>query len=153
MNLKLTIIFSTASGPPNFKRANVPQTKYMSNGLPTPVDSDNGGGPVQHPSNFVQISNGINCLACRSFHPLGQCPLKLAGVEHCNLCGMAHFGSARVCPHIQSETQVSFFYKLMHISVSRIADEIIRFAPCSNPSNTPTNLSTLLRRRDGICVA
>ncbi|KAK3698880.1 hypothetical protein LTR37_016757 [Vermiconidia calcicola] len=30
----------------------------------------------------------------------------MAGVEYCNLCGMAHFGSARVCPHIQSETQV-----------------------------------------------
>ncbi|TKA71091.1 hypothetical protein B0A55_08337 [Friedmanniomyces simplex] len=29
-----------------------------------------------------------------------------AGVEYCNLCGMAHFGHARVCPHIQSETQV-----------------------------------------------
>lgn len=46
-------------------------------------------------------------MACRSFHEQGKCPLKLAGVEHCNLCGMAHYGSARVCPHIQSETQVS----------------------------------------------
>ncbi|EMC92106.1 hypothetical protein BAUCODRAFT_569387 [Baudoinia panamericana UAMH 10762] len=52
------------------------------------------------------IPNGLNCLACKTYHSAGSCPLKLAGVEHCNLCGIAHFGHARVCPHIQSETQV-----------------------------------------------
>ena len=46
------------------------------------------------------------CQACGHTHPIGSCPLKLAGVEHCNICGMAHFGHARVCPHIKSETQV-----------------------------------------------
>jgi len=32
--------------------------------------------------------------------------LKLAGAENCPLCGLAHFGHARLCPHINSETQV-----------------------------------------------
>ena len=44
--------------------------------------------------------------ACGTFHEPGYCPIKLAGPEFCNLCGMAHFGIARTCPHIQSETQV-----------------------------------------------
>lgn len=48
----------------------------------------------------------VNCPACRSQHPRGACPLKAAGVEHCNLCGLAHYGQARTCPHIRSETQV-----------------------------------------------
>ncbi|TKA69138.1 hypothetical protein B0A49_06317 [Cryomyces minteri] len=30
----------------------------------------------------------------------------LAGVEFCNLCGIAHYGESRTCPHINSETQV-----------------------------------------------
>ncbi|KAF2137238.1 uncharacterized protein K452DRAFT_321932 [Aplosporella prunicola CBS 121167] len=46
------------------------------------------------------------CPACRKTHAVGACPLKIAGPEHCNLCGLAHFGIARVCPHIGSETQV-----------------------------------------------
>lgn len=32
--------------------------------------------------------------------------MKIAGVEFCNICGMAHFGHGRVCPHFKSETQV-----------------------------------------------
>ncbi|KAF2274723.1 uncharacterized protein EI97DRAFT_434949 [Westerdykella ornata] len=46
------------------------------------------------------------CIACHQTHALGACPLKIAGVEHCGLCGLAHFGHARTCPHIKSETQV-----------------------------------------------
>ncbi|KAB8342853.1 hypothetical protein FH972_022451 [Carpinus fangiana] len=46
------------------------------------------------------------CMACGTWHPQGYCPYKLAGYERCNLCGLAHFGVARTCPHIQSETQV-----------------------------------------------
>lgn len=46
------------------------------------------------------------CLACEGHHPKGQCPLKLAGVEHCGLCGLAHFGHKRTCPHLNSELQV-----------------------------------------------
>lgn len=46
------------------------------------------------------------CIACRKPHPPGACDLKVAGVEHCGLCGLAHFGHSRTCPHIKSETQV-----------------------------------------------
>ncbi|KAI9727794.1 MAG: hypothetical protein M1834_007941 [Cirrosporium novae-zelandiae] len=46
------------------------------------------------------------CLACDEFHPKGYCPLKLAGVEYCPLCGLAHVGYARTCPHLNSERQV-----------------------------------------------
>ncbi|KAI9932811.1 hypothetical protein MW887_009063 [Aspergillus wentii] len=46
------------------------------------------------------------CVACNMNHPLGYCRLKIAGVEHCGLCGIAHFGFSRTCPHLRSETQV-----------------------------------------------
>ncbi|KAH7346025.1 hypothetical protein BKA66DRAFT_576699 [Pyrenochaeta sp. MPI-SDFR-AT-0127] len=46
------------------------------------------------------------CPACRKPHPQGACELKVAGVEYCGLCGLAHYGHARTCPHIKSETQV-----------------------------------------------
>ncbi|KAL6721421.1 hypothetical protein ACLMJK_000524 [Lecanora helva] len=48
----------------------------------------------------------IHCALCRTVHPEGYCPLKLGGVEHCGLCGLAHFGYARTCPHLQSITQL-----------------------------------------------
>lgn len=48
----------------------------------------------------------VFCHACHKQHPRGACQLKAAGVEHCGLCGLAHFGHARTCPHIKSETQV-----------------------------------------------
>ncbi|GFF27782.1 chromatin remodeling factor mit1 [Aspergillus udagawae] len=47
------------------------------------------------------------CFVCAKHHPLGSCPLKQAGVEHCGLCGLAHYGIARTCPHLRSETQVA----------------------------------------------
>lgn len=54
-----------------------------------------------------QQSNPVHlCIACNAPHRVGYCPLKLAGPEHCNLCGLAHFGVSRTCPHIRSETQV-----------------------------------------------
>ncbi|KFY26250.1 hypothetical protein V493_04199 [Pseudogymnoascus sp. VKM F-4281 (FW-2241)] len=51
------------------------------------------------------------CLACDSVHAVGQCPSKRAGVEHCGLCGMAHYGftqsgSEAACPSLSSEIQV-----------------------------------------------
>lgn len=46
------------------------------------------------------------CIACKRRHPVGSCPLKLAGVELCPLCAQPHFGSVGVCPHIKSETMV-----------------------------------------------
>ncbi|PLB40109.1 putative chromatin remodeling complex subunit (Chd3) [Aspergillus candidus] len=54
-----------------------------------------------------QLENIPPCLACNQSHPLGHCRLKLAGVEHCGLCGLAHFGHGRTCPHFKSETMVA----------------------------------------------
>lgn len=45
------------------------------------------------------------CLACDTSHSVGYCPLKLANVEHCPLCGIAHYGHQRTCPHLNSITQ------------------------------------------------
>lgn len=53
-----------------------------------------------------KAENPIPHFACGTHHAVGHCPIKLAGPETCNLCGLAHFGIARTCPHIQSETQV-----------------------------------------------
>lgn len=47
-----------------------------------------------------------HCSACDEEHPMGWCRLKLAGVEHCGLCGIAHLGHSRTCPHLNDETQV-----------------------------------------------
>lgn len=47
------------------------------------------------------------CPACDEIHPIGYCRLRLAGVEHCGLCGLAHSGHARTCPHLNSEVQVA----------------------------------------------
>ncbi|KAF3389210.1 Chromatin remodeling factor mit1 [Penicillium rolfsii] len=46
------------------------------------------------------------CIACNQYHLLGRCRLKQAGVEHCPLCGLAHFGGRRACTHFHSETQL-----------------------------------------------
>ena len=53
-------------------------------------------------------SNGgqRKCVACDGYHAVGYCPLKVAGVEHCGLCGLAHYGHQRQCPHLNSEMQV-----------------------------------------------
>jgi chromodomain-helicase-DNA-binding protein 4 len=38
---------------------------------------------------------------------MGWCRLKIAGVEHCGLCGLAHLGHMRTCPHLNDENQVA----------------------------------------------
>jgi hypothetical protein len=85
---------------PTFRRAIVPQPYVPSVDLTT-----NGNTPGAANGNATPPAM-INCTACRKYHMVGSCPIKVAGVEYCNLCGMAHYGHARVCPHIQSETQV-----------------------------------------------
>lgn len=47
------------------------------------------------------------CVACQQRHVPGHCPLRLAGVEFCGLCGLAHWGGRRACPHLQSGVQIS----------------------------------------------
>lgn len=62
--------------------------------------------PPQFPGMDGANSPPVKCAACEHHHPTGSCPLKLAGVEYCPLCGIAHFGRGRTCPHISSVTQL-----------------------------------------------
>ncbi|KAK5216594.1 hypothetical protein LTR72_010517 [Exophiala xenobiotica] len=47
------------------------------------------------------------CSACGEQHAMGWCRLKVAGVEHCGLCGIAHLGHGRTCPHLNDNRQVA----------------------------------------------
>lgn len=63
--------------------------------------------PIRSPFEPTHLThNNHFCPACLKHHPSGACELKAAGVEHCGLCGLAHYGQGRTCPHIRSETQV-----------------------------------------------
>ena len=78
-----------------FKRAKIPSL--------TPSDvllsaSTNG---TNAPVNII-----MQCIACGDLHKVGYCPLKLAGTELCNLCGLPHYGYQRTCPHLNSITQL-----------------------------------------------
>jgi chromodomain-helicase-DNA-binding protein 4 len=78
----------------SFKRAQVPSIPTQTDGI---YDAQYQGLP----------SALYDCLACGDRHQVGYCPLKQAGVEHCGLCGLAHFGHQRTCPHLHSEVQVA----------------------------------------------
>ncbi|KAM3425624.1 hypothetical protein BST61_g7569 [Cercospora zeina] len=99
---------TTTKDYPTFKRAIVPAPNASTPADPTAATFAAGNGDPRVSGERSQKIEppGISCRACARYHPVGSCPLKLAGVEFCNLCGMAHYGHARVCPHIQSETQV-----------------------------------------------
>jgi chromodomain-helicase-DNA-binding protein 4 len=73
--------------------------------------------PIRNPLALAYgaYSNHV-CPACRKNHPQGACDLKVAGVEHCGLCGLAHYGYSRTCPHIKSETQVREMLKALKSS-------------------------------------
>ncbi|KAJ5679641.1 hypothetical protein N7462_007885 [Penicillium macrosclerotiorum] len=62
--------------------------------------------PLELPLTLDGTTDLPQCIACGQHHILGSCPLKQAGAEHCPLCGLAHFGKHRSCPHLQSEDQV-----------------------------------------------
>lgn len=68
---------------------------------------------VESPPPVAQIgTDGIQnasppCVACQQRHIPGYCPLRHAGVEFCGLCGLAHLGGRRACPHLQSSVQVT----------------------------------------------
>ena len=78
--------------------------------------------PHDSPINAVSSEYNPNapqqlCIACNSLHPVGFCPLKLAGVEYCGLCGIAHYGyGSRNCPHLQSVTQCRDMLKALKSS-------------------------------------
>ena len=44
---------------------------------------------------------------------MGWCRLKVGGNEHCGLCGLAHLGHNRTCPHLNSERQVSLLLQML----------------------------------------
>jgi chromodomain-helicase-DNA-binding protein 4 len=95
--------------------------------------------------------NLLVCYACNRSHPPGQCRLKSAGVEHCPLCGLAHYGVRRTCPHFQSEVQLSRMLEALKNStedreirnlarsyVGGIKGDLARRRRSLNPNPTPT---------------
>ncbi|PGH32563.1 hypothetical protein GX50_04668 [[Emmonsia] crescens] len=80
-----------------FKRTTVPDASLPLNGAM--MEGNGGSSTTENPPR--------RCVACDQNHQTGHCPLKLAGVEHCGLCGIAHYGRGRTCPHLNSETQVA----------------------------------------------
>ena len=53
------------------------------------------------------IERPVVCFVCKKLHPIGFCSLKTVGVEYCGLCGIAHYGHSRTCPHLTSEIQIA----------------------------------------------
>ncbi|OAP65526.1 hypothetical protein AYL99_01498 [Fonsecaea erecta] len=80
-------------------------------------------GPVQ------QMPAVHHCSACNEQHPMGWCRFKLAGVEYCGLCGIAHLGYSRTCPHLNNETQVMTLLQTLKESIESrdIVDEATRY--------------------------
>ena len=37
---------------------------------------------------------------------VGQCQLRVKGLDYCGLCGLAHFGISSSCPHLGSDIQI-----------------------------------------------
>ncbi|EED17711.1 chromatin remodeling complex subunit (Chd3), putative [Talaromyces stipitatus ATCC 10500] len=83
------------------KKAKARPFKRVDPNKPTPDPTNGNAGQPNRP-----VDRLLPCLACNQIHPVGYCPLKLAGVEHCALCGIAHLGYQRVCPHLNSEEQI-----------------------------------------------
>lgn len=50
------------------------------------------------------------CADCRTIHDRAGCPKTLPGNrkprEYCGICGIAHFGVSKSCPHLANETQL-----------------------------------------------
>ncbi|KAJ5482847.1 hypothetical protein N7539_006293 [Penicillium diatomitis] len=67
-----------------------------------------------------------SCIACGRYHLLGRCRLKTAGVEHCPLCGLAHLGGRRTCPHLHSEDQIRLMVQALNQSPEN--PEMVSFA-------------------------
>lgn len=86
-----------------YKRAKVPTGDAPHFGGETRLDYVPMGPlpPVHH------------CSGCDERHPMGWCRLKIAGVEHCGLCGLAHLGHSRTCPHLNSESQVATLLQML----------------------------------------
>ncbi|KAF8461898.1 SNF2 family N-terminal domain-containing protein [Kalaharituber pfeilii] len=88
--------------------------------------------PAQHPAFQTPhpgLTQYINCIVCKKVHTPGQCPFHLAGVEHCPLCGIAHFGKGPICPHIGSETQIRAMMETLRQSMEdpALVSEAVRY--------------------------
>ena len=83
------------------------------------------------PADYIRIPVPAphKCAACKETHPMGWCRLKIAGVEHCGLCGLAHMGHGRTCPHLNDEKQVeTLLLTLKESTESReLVDEAVRY--------------------------
>jgi chromodomain-helicase-DNA-binding protein 4 len=62
------------------------------------------------------------CHACGETHVTGFCVLKRTGVEHCGLCGIAHFGGTDNCPNLKSEKQVRLMLDALKTSTEARGD-------------------------------
>lgn len=76
-----------------------------------------------HPQNgfengYEPQSVAHHCVACGTMHAQGSCPLKLAGTEHCGLCGQAHYGagSRKACTHLHSIEQCQLMLEALKSS-------------------------------------
>lgn len=100
--------------------------------------------------------NTLVCYVCNQSHPPGQCRLKSAGVEHCPLCGLAHYGVRRTCPHFHSEVQISRMLEALKNStedreirnlarsyVGGIKGDLAHRRRGLNPNPTPTPTPTI----------
>jgi chromodomain-helicase-DNA-binding protein 4 len=91
----------------SIKPSNPSTSQPVTNVLPTVKPFRRAHMPIRSPLEPIYGSySNRHCPACHKQHPSGACELKAAGVEHCGLCGLAHYGHSRTCPHIKSETQV-----------------------------------------------
>lgn len=80
-----------------FKRVRVPLGQ-------APVFSGDGGYDFGHVSQMPPMHS---CAACGEQHAMGWCRLKVAGVEHCGLCGLAHLGHGQTCPQLNDEVHIT----------------------------------------------
>ncbi|GAD95607.1 chromatin remodeling complex subunit (Chd3), putative [Paecilomyces variotii No. 5] len=102
-----------------FKRVNPLSAEHATQLNGTALDGSADGGHTPT----------VPCLACKRLHPTGHCPLKLSGVEHCGLCGIAHFGHQRTCPHLTSESQVALMLSFLKESteIKSLVEEARRY--------------------------
>lgn len=104
-----------------FKRVRLTPPTQM-DGASTSVNTPPFGPPSRAGPANVQAQS-ITCLACGEAHPVGFCPLKLAGIEFCPICALAHFGHQRTCPHLNSVTQCRLMLDAIKQSPEAAADK------------------------------
>ncbi|KAL9603975.1 MAG: hypothetical protein Q9179_002003 [Wetmoreana sp. 5 TL-2023] len=115
-----------------FRRAKLPQSEPIQ--YPGVNQPFSGSQPLQQ-NNFAgnyARSRGIKfCIGCNSAHIEGSCPLKVAGVEYCGLCGQAHYGAGfrKACGHLHSVTQCRAMLEALRSSpdASELKDTVRKY--------------------------